>query len=212
MNFKNYFSTLKDWNRFPAYHLEDRIEPLIGYFLPDIIQSALGVKVKGVIPEFPLRLGTIRPEFGGKPISERSYKVSFYALGEDGTHYLIELRTILSPSFGQQDDFLQKAKERGMEKIIDGLTRIAKLTSHKATNKYEHLKDKLKELGILNKIETFIHPMKEIQIIAIQPKLPRKDRGEKVITFQTVVKILKENYPEDEFVVEFASALESWGE
>ena len=99
-----------------------------------------------------------------------------------------------------------------MEKIINGLTRIAKLNSHKTKDKYDHLKDKLKENGVLDKIESYIHPSDDVKVIAIQPRSPRKDRGERIITFNTVAKILKESYPEDKFTTEFAIALESWGQ
>jgi hypothetical protein len=210
MNFQKYFNTLKDWKRLPAYNLESRIDSFIGFFLPDILKESLNIEVKGIIPGFPLRVGTIHPEYSGKPVAERSYKVDFYVPGEDGVHYFIEVKTAIGSLRDPQDDYLDKATERGMEKIIDGLTRLAKMATFSHKEKYDHLLRKLKEYGILNEIQSFISPEDTIQVIYIRPRLPRKDKGERVIDFKTVARILEEKYPEDEFVMEFAKSLEAW--
>ncbi len=212
MKFQNYFKTLKDWKRLPAYKLETRIDSIIGFFLPDIMQETLDVEVKGIIPELPLRVGTIHPEYNGKPMAERSYKVNFYVLGSDGLHYFIEVKTASGSRRAPQDDYLMKAKEIGMTKIIDGLTRIAKMTSFKYKEKYAHLLGKLLDFGLINKIESFISPNDEIRVIYIQPKTPRRSKGERVIDFNTIAQILRNKYPDDEFTREFANALAVWAE
>ncbi len=212
MNFQKYFETLRDWKRLPAYSLETRIDSLIGFFLPDIMKEALNIEVKGIIPELPLRVGTIHPEYQGKPMAERSYKVDFYILGEDGVHYLIEVKSASGSRRDAQDDYLEKAKACGMEKIIDGLTRIAKMTSFKYKDEYNHLLRKLKDNGIINEIESFISPDDKIQVVYIQPRIRRSDRDKQVIDFASIAQILRTKYPDDEFTAEFAKALEAWAE
>ena len=59
MNPQTYFDMLIDWKQLPAYKLEPRIDSLVGYYLPDILNEFLGEKIVGGIPELPLRLGTI---------------------------------------------------------------------------------------------------------------------------------------------------------
>lgn len=55
----SYFDLLEDWKLLPAYKLETRIDSLIGFALPQILEQALGVKIGHVIPELPLRKGSI---------------------------------------------------------------------------------------------------------------------------------------------------------
>ena len=47
-------------------------------------------------------------------------------------------------------------------------------------------------------------------MIYIQPRILKEDNDKQVIDFKTISKILKKKYPTDEFVEEFAEALEAW--
>ena len=81
MNPQAYFDMLIDWKQLPAYKLEPRIDSLVGYYLPDILNEFLGDKIVGMIPELPLRKGTLYPELEGSRQADLSTKVDFYALG-----------------------------------------------------------------------------------------------------------------------------------
>ena len=131
MNFHKYFKTLKDWKRLPAYRLEPRIDSFIGFFLPDILGEHLGAGVSGTIPELPIRLGTVDPEKEGTKDADRSNKVDFYVLGKDGIHYFIEVKSDSSSRRDEQDKYLKKSSEYGMQKIVEGIIRISKATSYK---------------------------------------------------------------------------------
>jgi hypothetical protein len=45
-----------------------------------------------IIPELPIRTGTVKPEFKNTKHSERSYKVDFFAIGNKGVNYLVEFK------------------------------------------------------------------------------------------------------------------------
>ena len=59
MNWDSYFEMMKDWKKLPAYKAEPRIDSLIGYYLNDILSDFCEDNMVGIIPEFPIRLGTI---------------------------------------------------------------------------------------------------------------------------------------------------------
>ena len=61
MDWYEYFKMMIDWKKLPAYRAEPRIDSLIGYYLKDILSNELGDQITGIIPEFPLRLGTVNP-------------------------------------------------------------------------------------------------------------------------------------------------------
>jgi len=45
--------------KLPAYQLERRADIFLSIYLPDILSNKFGVRVEGVIPEFPIDIGTI---------------------------------------------------------------------------------------------------------------------------------------------------------
>ena len=212
MNFQKFFHTLQDWKKLPAYKLEPRIDSFIGFFLPDILKRHLDVEVIDAIPELPIRLGTVNPDLEDQNQAERSYKVDFYILGADGIHYFIEVKSDMSSRRGEQDDYLQKSVECGMQSIIEGIISISKATSYKYRDKYEHLLGKLRNLGIIDDEKNFTSSKDEIKVIYIQPREPEKEKGERVIDFKSIAEILRKKYPEDDFIKEFAEALEVWAE
>ncbi|KMQ49720.1 hypothetical protein CHISP_3384 [Chitinispirillum alkaliphilum] len=65
MDWKHYFEIMKDWKRLPAYKAEPRIDSLIGYYLSDIVAELWNDEITGIIPELPIRLGTVKPKYEG---------------------------------------------------------------------------------------------------------------------------------------------------
>lgn len=210
MDFKKYFKTLQDWKKLPAYRLEPRIDSYIGFFLPDILEELNNVEVVGVIPELPIRLGTVHPEHEGKNFAERSYKVDFYVFGADGAHYFIEVKSDSGSRRDSQDDYLNKSVGCGMRSVVEGIIRISKVSTYK--DKYNHLLGKLRKLGVIDDNEIFASGSDEIQVIYIQPKILEGDENKGVIEFASIAQMLQRKYPNDEFTLEFAKALDVWSE
>ena len=74
----DYFATLEDWKMLPAYKLEPRIDSLVGFSLTKISERLTGFPYRTVIPEFPIRLGTIDSSLEGTDLGQLSDKVDFY--------------------------------------------------------------------------------------------------------------------------------------
>lgn len=84
------FDLLDKWRHFPSYQLERRADIFFAAFLPDLIDDKYKSIPRTIIPEFPIRIGTIRPEI---PIN-KSYKADYFILTEDPKYcVLIELKT-----------------------------------------------------------------------------------------------------------------------
>ena len=209
MNWSEYFQMMKDWKRLPAYKAEPRIDSLVGYYLPSIYEAFTGIQVRGIIPELPIRLGTIRPEHEGTNYSDRSYKVDFYVLGADGSHHFVEFKTDTRSRRDNQDQYLIQSQHYGMSAIIAGILQIEKVSTYK--QKYKHLTDKLKEYGLVTDGGDYCGGNVPIEVIYIQPQQGGSE-GEKVIDFRWIAEWLVSAFPEREFESQLADALLKWSE
>ena len=206
MNWKGYFELLKDWKKLPAYKVEPRIDSLIAYFLPGILSDFLNVKIIGVIPELPIRLGTVKPSHEGSTYADRSYKVDFLVIGDNGLNYLVEVKTDSRSRRDKQDTYLLETKGLGTKEIIEGVIKIAKVSTY--TEKYNYLKAKLRECGLLNNQDSYTGLNPNFEIIYIQPSNYKKESN--VIDFKQIADWLKKNYPNSEFEMELSIALIGW--
>ncbi len=66
------FNLLDDWRTLPAYQLERRADIFFAIYLDKILEKHKGVKINLIIPEFPVRLGSL-PDHN--PLDNRSYKI-----------------------------------------------------------------------------------------------------------------------------------------
>lgn len=121
MNFKQYFAQLTDWKKLPAYKAEPRIDSLIGFYLQDILEDYFKTSITGIIPELPIRLGTVKPEHEHTNYAERSFKVDFFAVTDSDVYYLVEFKTDSGSRRDEQDTYLQEAKDVGVRAIMDGI-------------------------------------------------------------------------------------------
>jgi hypothetical protein len=208
MEWKEYFEMMIDWKKLPAYKAEPRIDSLIGFFLKPILDEFLSEKIDGIIPELPIRLGTVRPELENTKYSDRSYKVDFFAIGNNGTNYLVEFKTDTKSRRNKQDEYLQVSKKLGTHKIIDGVLRIANVSSYKT--KYIHLKDKLRNVGLLNEKFDYSGKNKGLEIIYVQPSNYQNEKL--VIDFNWIADWLDKKSTNDSFDKELANALRKWSE
>ncbi len=207
MNWTDYFSMMEDWKELPAYRAEPRIDSLIGFYLPDMLADFCGEKMTGIIPELPLRLGTLKPDLNEKTYADKSYKVDFYLLGASGTHYFVEFKTDSGSRRDAQDAYLDEAKQAGMAAVVNGILRIASVSSYK--KKYGHLLAKLLGLGLIYRDDRFAGKAGTIEIVYVQPRRKEDDHG-RVIDFLWVSKWLTDRFGQSDFEAALAKALAHW--
>ncbi len=189
---------LIDWKKLPSYQLEPRIDSIVGYYLPEILEDFLKEKINGIIPELPLKCRE----------SKRSYKVDFYAQGETGKNYFIEMKSDSNSRRDKQDVYLQRSIDIGMSSIVSEILSILNVSRYK--KKYAHLKSKLIKLNLVDDSDQFIGTNCEIKIIYIQPRILKGEEGDNTIGFSYIAKWLKEHYSMNEFAIELSNALMQW--
>jgi len=209
MNPNKFFSMLKAWKKLPAYRMEPRIDAMVAYYFPELFRDALKIEVSAVIPELPLRLGTIYPTCKNQP--NRSFKVDFFVLGKDGQNFLVEMKSDSGSISVKQCDYLKKTREIGMKALIGGICQITAVSSF--TKKYKELKSNLKRIGLINDNFEYIGKRDDVTILFIQPgvKNPCGDSSIKVIDFQKVATVI-EKYYQDDFSLELAESLREWSD
>ena len=134
--------SLDKWRHFAGYPLETRVDALMGLFLPKAMETLLRVQEiqQQAIPQFPLK----------KEATNRSYKADFFALSSaDGRAFLIELKTDMSSRRKRQTEYLQKARKRGLPRILKELKEVAENSKGSYRRKYLKLLDALTEMGLL---------------------------------------------------------------
>ncbi len=205
MNWKEYFEMMIDWKKLPAYKAEPRIDSLIGYFIKPILEEYLKEQLEEIIPELPIRLGTVSPILENTKYAERSYKVDFFAIGNKGVNYLIEFKTDTNSRRTKQDDYLKVSSELGTSRLINGILKIATVSSY--IKKYNHLKSKLQSVGLLNERFEYSGKNKDLKIIYVQPSDLNKENN--VIDFNWIADWLEKDL-NDDFKTELANALRIW--
>jgi hypothetical protein len=112
------FANMDVWRNLPAYQLERRADIFFSIYLPEILSHKFGVKIEGVIPEFPIRVGTIHEKIA----INKSFKVDYLAKANDSkTIIFVELKTDEGSRRDKQDWYLERAKQVGMAELLAGL-------------------------------------------------------------------------------------------
>ena len=203
----NIFDNLDLWRNLPTYQLERRADIFFSIYLPEILSDKIGVDIEGVLPGFPIRVGTIQPEVD----INKSFKVDYLAKAKDGrTILFVELKTDHSSRRGKQDWYLQRASQVGMIELLVGLRHICKAT--RSRKKYRVLLGLLQDMGliVMDNVEAFeIVPADyKIQVVYIQPNNP--GGHENVITFEEVSQIIKKHG--DKLSLRFSKSLLKWAD
>ena len=112
---------LDRWRHFPSYSLEPRVDPFFALFLPEALNHHLrsrGIEIDSrLIPEFPIKQSETR----------RSDKADFFALSLDGKDaFFIELKTDGRSLRETQEEYLLKAIDRGLPKLLCDVRTLAK--------------------------------------------------------------------------------------
>ena len=138
-DFRELFELMNRWRHLPKYRLEGNVQPLVGFFLPGILSSALGKKILGtIIPEFPLRKGTLDEQKENTREQNYSYNVDYVAFGADQeTAYLVELKTDMRSIRESQLEYLEAAREKSFRELVVGVKKLAGASKQK--QKYVHL-------------------------------------------------------------------------
>ena len=145
------FDLLGRWRHLPYYRLEPRVAPFFALFLRDILHSRLNVELHPVVvPEFPLRLGTLdRSNLSSTGSDDQSVKVDYAAFSEDCKRaFFVELKTDDGSVELEQEKYLRAARQADFGGLIDGVIRICNVSNKK--QKYVHLLHQLSELGFVS--------------------------------------------------------------
>jgi hypothetical protein len=173
--------------------------------VPQFIEAYLKIKVAGTIPELPIRLATVKPKHEGTNYADRSYKVDFLIIANNGKNYLVEFKSDSGSRRDKQDIYLEEAKSAGTKSIIEGILQIYRVSSYKT--KYNHLLSKLTSYGLLNNGDySGLNP--SFEIVYVQPSNSNNEHN--IIDFLWISNWLNEKYPDSEFEIKFAEALKVW--
>jgi hypothetical protein len=199
------FTQLDTWRKFPAYALERRADIYFALYMKEIFNYKFGKDLEMVLPEFPVRIGSIDEN---ALVPNLSKKIDFVGICQSTNEvFLIELKTDMRSRRESQDEYLLKAQELNIPGLVDGILLIYKATKQKT--KYNYLIEELILLGWIKKeSKPFINistPYK-VSIIYIQPINEKEDVD--VVTFDDIIEVLKTK--EDEFSKRFAESLDKW--
>jgi hypothetical protein len=139
------FNRMDVWRHLPNYQLERRADLFFSLYLPETLEAKLGFPVSHtLIPEFPIRIGTIYPDI---PI-DKSYKIDYVAISADaGKAIFVELKTESRSRRDNQDKYLLAAREAGFPALLAGVLDIFRATHSK--DKYYTLLELLESVGQL---------------------------------------------------------------
>lgn len=140
------FALMDAWRHLPAYQLERRADVFFALYLRDFVAQKTGIDFDSrIVPEFPIKRDLIWPE---KPGSS-SVKADYLLVSRDAEHaLLVELKTDSGSRRDQQDTYLERAQQLGMQPLLQGVADIIRATS--AHRKYFHLACLLRDLGLLS--------------------------------------------------------------
>lgn len=189
---------LRKWKTLPNYRAEPRVDYLISLAFPDLIYDIYKSNISVIIPELPIRIGNL----GRDNDSDKSYKVDYYLLLEDGRNIFIELKTDLSSRRKKQDDYLKAAKSIKMSGILDGIVKIYNATTYKL--KYKMLIDLLIENDLITTNFKTCNKCDDIDILYIQPNGDESN----IFNFEKISKYFITS--NDPFLEKFGRLLLEW--
>lgn len=140
------FDRMDAWRHFPYYQLERRADIFFALYLPEVLEAKLGFSVRPeLIPEFPVRIGTIYPNVP----TDKSYKIDYVAVSTNSDRAVfVELKTEGLSRRPKQDKYLEAARGVGLPRLLEGLLDIFRATTYK--RKYFRLLEHLEAMGLLH--------------------------------------------------------------
>jgi hypothetical protein len=197
------FANLDMWRHFPAYQLERRADVFFSIFLPDYLKTERGFDVQAIIPEFPIRVGTIH----SKKEINKSFKVDYLIKVRNSNRILfIELKTDNTSRRDKQDWYLSAAKKKGMQSLLRGLQQIYRATNSKS--KYRHLLRALERADLIRLADhggfEIIPQEIDISILYLQPT----GDADSTITFDQLANFVGKK--QDDLSRRFSQSLREW--
>ena len=120
------FDRMDAWRHLPKYQLERRSDLFFSLYLPEVLEAKLGFPIRpDVTPEFPVRKGTIYPDYQGDDCCNIDY-LALSAL--DAQPVFVELKTDQGSRRVQQDDYLLRAQQVGLPGLLEGVCSIFRAT------------------------------------------------------------------------------------
>ncbi len=209
------FNNLDAWRHLPAYQLERRADIFFSLYLAEVLKEHKNLDLEGelsVIPEFPIRYGTVSeapnvkeifPELFGNSGENQSFKIDYLVARVDGkSACFVELKTDNSSISSNQILYTNAARVPELGTLVTGLATI--LTASNAKGKYrtllkhtEHMKD-----WNVKPTNVFILPRQPTEV-----KL-RELHEATIITFDQFAEVV-EKHP-DYLSLRFAKSLREW--
>lgn len=203
------FDRLDDWKSLPSYQLERRADIFFAIYLKEILQTRFNIPIDFLIPEFPLRIESLTP--GGNN-TNLSNKVDYLAINlVQKRIFLVELKTEMNSLNPAQDEYLKKAKEKGLTRILFDLLDICSHSRQKS--KYKHLFNYLEKIKWFNeKHQPIAESDYQFDIVYIIPSLNHskveKITNAEIITFDYIIE--KISHHDDPLTQRFIKSLASW--
>jgi hypothetical protein len=202
------FDRLDDWRQLPSYQLERRADIFFSVYLEDVFSQIKNEKVVCIIPELPIKKGTIEPNRPRRRPNE-SYKVDYAVFTESNQVYLVELKTDNQSITKNQCSRYRKVIEVGFKAIMQDVIKL--FHASKSRGKYEYLLSKLEQVGAVAKKEgewvctdkfSFYHTP-----LFIKPTKQATDEGE-VLDFDALLAVVSDM--EDPLTKRFKTSLLRW--
>ena len=206
------FEILNDWRLLPNYQLERRADIFFALYLPEIIKQKFDIEITydNIIPEFPLRKGTVSEKEKDSRSRNLSYKVDYTVITATKV-FFIELKTDTNSIRNSQIEYLIDSQKANWKTLIDGILDIVKASK---STKYNHLLKKLREdhkcIDENNQNIAENKPIEPIKIVYILPQEDEllKEKEIPMITFAEVIEAIKGN--KDELTRHFVESLNKW--
>lgn len=241
----NLFKNLDNWRRHPKYQLERRVDIFFSLYLKEVLEDKFksdnGFYIADkLIPEFPVRKGTILEDFKDHQHKNMSYNIDYLTTCKDSKNIIfVELKTEQKSINKNQNNCLKETKEIDFIKILEGIKELCKATE--AKGKYYCLLKELQSLGLFSNLEGLDNliadegnngsfPQKKYKelidnikinrkaykthLVVIQPNTNYYDKplgiGEVIIIFDDFIKTIEKH--DDEISRLFKESLKSWAD
>ena len=151
-------SQLDQWRHLPKYRLEQHVDVLFGMTLPKVISSYFCIPEDDlrVIPEFPIRYGTLDSRYQGKASDDQSFNVDFSVWSKRHRRvFLVELKTDTGSLDKKQLCKMVGVREHdgGFGDFVCGAIQISQATSDR--RKYAQLIWQLHQVDAVSVPPTF---------------------------------------------------------
>ena len=197
------FDKLDEWKRLPNYQLERRADIFFAMFLTDVLEKHCDTEFEDlVIPEFPLRKGTLWPDKEHRQ-ANRSVKVDYVTFTKGYKKvFFVELKTSMSSLNSGQNDYLEVAAKKEFKALVKGVDCLSKKSDQK--EKYKCLQKLLSEV-LIDAVEH------KPQIVYILPKCENENHKahRKYICFHEFESVVKGR---GDIGKRFAQSLKDWAE